>query len=281
MSRPTYLVTGGNAGIGRALCARLAALDADVVLLCRNTRRAAEAVDEIRETTGNEGVSSIACDLASLVSVRACAEQVLEKHPRIDALVNNAGTTALAYQPTEDANELAFQVNYLGHYLLTRLLLDRLIASAPSRVVNVAGIFHKRGHVDLDDLDFEKRGFDMMAVNNASQLCRVLFTFELARRLEGTGVTANAVHPGAVLTGAQKVLPPGIKLLIHTVMRPGFVKPPKGAEPVYRLIVEPDLAEVSGQFFRRKRQAPSSDEAYDEELAAGLWAKSAERCGLD
>jgi NAD(P)-dependent dehydrogenase (short-subunit alcohol dehydrogenase family) len=197
----TVLITGANSGIGKATAAILAERGADVTITSRNRERGEAAAEDIRAEAGSRGSVTVGdLDLASLASVRAMAEQYRAGHNKLDVLILNAGLTSAQRQVTQDGFELLFQVNHLGHFLLTHLLLDRVIAAAPSRVVVVASVAHKGGAIDFDDLQSE-RGYTAMRTYARSKLANVLFARELARRLEGTGVTVNSMHPGTVRTG--------------------------------------------------------------------------------
>jgi NAD(P)-dependent dehydrogenase (short-subunit alcohol dehydrogenase family) len=258
-------VTGANAGIGLEVATGLARMGGTVLLLCRDERRGADARRAIAATTGTEDVHVVRCDLASLDSVRAAASAVRAGWDRLDVLVHNAGGAFPARELTGDGIEATLAVDVVGPFLLTALLRDRLEA-ARGRVVTVAGIYHRRGRIDLDDLGYHRRPYRWLAASNGAQLGRVLVTAELARR--SPRVTAVAVHPGGVLTRGQQRLPLAIRVLIHTLLRPGFVRAEIGAAPVLRLAADPDVRGVSGRFFDRFRAAP---DAPDPALAAAFW----------
>lgn len=280
MKGKVCLVTGANAGIGLATATGLAERGATVVLLCRNRERGEAARERIEQRTGNPNLDLLLCDLASQASIREAVESFTLRYERLDVLINNAGVATRDRQVTVDGFELTFAVDYLGPFLLTNLLLGTLQASAPARVVNLAGAFHKKGRIRFDDLQFE-RGFDAMAANNQAQLARVLFTYELARRLDGTGVTANCLHPGAVRTGAQRVLPWAARLLIATLLRPVFVSPERGADTSLYLATSPEVEGITGRFFVRKQPVASSDASYDPTLARRLWRASESLVGQE
>lgn len=264
------IVTGANAGIGRATAEHLAARGASVVMVCRDEERGAEARDAIVTTTRNERIELMLCDLASQRSIRRFVDKFTARHDQLHVLINNAGVTPRERQETEDGIELGFAVNVLAPFLLSNLLLDQLLDNAPARIVNLVGKSHRKGSIAFDDL-MSERSFHPWKANKQQQLARALLTFQLARRLSSTRVTANGVHPGAVLTEAQKKLPWYVRLLIHTILRPAYVKPPKGAMPVVMLASDPSLADFNGSYFEGMRQRPASDAAYDYEAALQLW----------
>lgn len=220
------------------------------------------------------------CDLAELSSVRGFAAEAGARFPRIRGLIHNAGVYPSERTRSRDGFELMLAVGFLGPFLLTHLLRPALQAAAPARVVQLAGIYHRRGSIDLSDLQWRRRPWDRAAANNQVQLARVIFMVELARRLAGLGVTANAVHPGAVLTEALAQAPWYLRLLAHTLARPAFVGPDAGAAPVVRLAVAADVAEVTGAFFDRFSVAPQVPAARDVTLAGQLWARAEQDVGI-
>jgi NAD(P)-dependent dehydrogenase (short-subunit alcohol dehydrogenase family) len=193
------LITGGNSGMGRATAIELAKEGAYVVILCRNKERGEEALKEIKRESKNHRVDLMLCDLGELNSIRNFAKEFKEKYNRLDILINNAGVILPKRHETKDGFELQFGVNHLGHFLLTNLLLDLLIASAPSRIVNVASGAHKVGKIYFEDINL-RNNFNLIRAYSQAKLANVLFTYELSDRLKGTGVTANCLHPGAVAT---------------------------------------------------------------------------------
>lgn len=269
----TCLVTGATRGIGRATVGWLARAGARVGLLCRDPVAAEAVRAALALETGRPDVAEVVqIDLADRASVRAAAAEVLARFPRIDVLVHNAGEFRRDRALTVDGDERMLAVGYLGPWLLTRLLEERLCASRPARVVVTAGLYHRRGSLRLDDPSFERSPWDPMEANNQMQLARVSFAFELARRLAGTGVTVNAVHPGAVRTRAQDELTPWQRRLMAVVGSFVFVDPDEGALPNVRLAGERDLAQVTGRWFRGLREGVASEAARDPALAARLWA---------
>lgn len=273
------VITGATSGIGRATAVALARMGATLGLVARDRTRADETVAEIGSATGNRDVAVFLADLASQAEIRRVAGEILARYPRIHVLLNNAGVMNLTRRTTVDGIEETFAVNHLAYFLLTLLLLDRLKASAPARIVNVASDAHKfvRG-ITWDDLGHET-SYAAMRVYGHSKLANVLFTQELARRLEGTGVTANAVHPGAVATrlGHQNawwaaLLARVVGLFLRTSER--------GAETSIRVASAPELAAVTGRYFANGREARTSTPARDTEAARRLWDVSARMVGL-
>ena len=270
-----WIVTGANSGIGKMTALGLARLGGTVVLACRNAERGEAAREEIVRSTGNERTSVMIIDLASQASIRSFADDFRRTHDRLDALVNNAGVFRRRRNVTVDGFEETFAVNYLGGFLLTHLLLDLLKASAPSRVVNVSSSAHEGGLIHFDDLQGEARYSGFRAYGQ-SKLAQVLFTYELARRLEGTGVTVNACHPGVIRTNFGRDDWPWA---VHLV-RPFFRSPEKGAQtPVY-LAASPEVAGLTGKYVVRKEPRASSRLSQDPELQRRLYDVSLELTGL-
>jgi retinol dehydrogenase-12 len=278
MDGRTVVITGANSGVGKATAVALAAAGARTVITARSESRGLSALADIRKASGSDQVELEVFDLADLASVRRGAAQILDRYDRIDVLVNNAGLVLSERSETVDGIETTFAVNHLGPFLLTRLLTDRLVTSAPARVVNVASTAHRSARRGLDFDDLQVRGrYSGMSVYGRSKLANVLFTAELARRLAGTGVTANSLHPGTVATGyardgdASGVLAFGIK-----VIKPFILTPEKGARTSVYLASSPEVAEVTGQYFVKCRAKEPSAAARDEEAAARLWSVSEE-----
>jgi retinol dehydrogenase 14 len=281
------VITGGNAGIGREAAVALGRLGARVVITSRNAERGAEAVAEIQRRTGRDDVAVVPMDLARLASVREAAAEVLERCGRLDVLINNAGGILSERRLTEDGYEETFAVNHLAHHLFTNLLLDRLTASAPARVVTVASLAHRyawRG-IDWDQVTEAKR-YRSADAYAQSKLANILFTVELAQRTLGTGVTANACHPGSVRTSFGSADDTrGLDRLGIALARPFMVPPSRGAEPLVRLAADPALAGVSGAYFNGgylpgvHRRAPARP-ARDLASARRLWDLSDQLTGL-
>jgi NAD(P)-dependent dehydrogenase (short-subunit alcohol dehydrogenase family) len=269
LSGKICLVTGANSGIGRSAAHVLAQMNATVVMVCRDRRRAEPVRDEIKAATGNQNVELMICDLSSQTDLRRFAGEFIKTHNRLDMLLNNAGIVVRKRSLTEDGIESTFAVNHLGYFLLTNLLLDLLKKSAPSRIVNVSSAAHAYGKIDFDDLQGEKKYGGFAAYAN-SKLANVLFTYELARRLEGSGVTANCLHPGPVATGLFRNLPKPIEALIKLVT----ISPDKGAETSVYVASSPEVEGVTGKYFAKKRERKTSKQSYNEEAAHRLWEVS-------
>jgi retinol dehydrogenase 14 len=246
----------------------------------RDPGRTAAAVAQVKARSGSGDVSSFLCDFSSQASIRALAGEVLGKLDRLDVLVNNAGAVNKTRELTVDGIEKTFAVNHLGYFLLTNLLLDLIKRSAPARVVTVASIGHRRGTLDFDDLGFERGGYWIMKAYTRSKLANVLFAAELARRLAGTGVTSNSLHPGSVATNIWSGAPAWAKPLIQILYRPFFLSPEKGGSFIVQLAAAPELAGVTGKYFETGKMVAPAPLAQDEALARRLWDVSAAMTGL-
>jgi NAD(P)-dependent dehydrogenase (short-subunit alcohol dehydrogenase family) len=281
-ARKLCLVTGATSGIGLATARRLAAMGASVVVAGRNPATGRAAVERLRRETGSRDLDWLSADLADLAQVRELAAEFQRRHESLDVLVNNAGATFRERRLTRDGVEMTFAVNHLAPFTLTSLLLPALHAGAPSRIVNVASSAHVRGRLDLDDVPLD-HGYRPFRAYARSKLCNLLFTYELARRLDGTGVTVNAVDPGLVRTpfgnrnGALRTL---AWYLIHLRHRRASVGPAAGADTVVHLATAPELATTSGRYFARRQPVTSSPDSRDEALAARLWRVSEDLAGL-
>jgi NAD(P)-dependent dehydrogenase (short-subunit alcohol dehydrogenase family) len=273
------VVTGASSGIGRATARALAGMGATLALVCRDRGRGEEARAALRAESGNDAIALFLADLSSQAEIRRLATELGERYPAIHVLVNNAGVVNLQRTTTVDGIETVFAVNHLGYFLLTDLLLGRLRSSSPARIVNVASDAHRFGTIDLDDLGHARR-YRTMRVYGASKLANILFTYELARRLEGTGVTVNCLHPGAVATrlGQNNGR---VATVLTKLLKPFFRTPEQGAATAIYLASSPAVEGVSGKYFVNSREARSSAATYDTELARRLWAASARLTGVD
>ncbi len=278
MAGKVCLVTGANSGIGKATAAGLARLGCTVVMVCRDKSRGKDALAEIKAKSGNDSVDLMLADLSSMQSVRGLASEFRRRYGGLHVLVNNAGLFVLRRTTTVDGLETTFEVDYLSHFLLTGLLLGLLKESAPSRVVEVSSIAHYRGHIDFEILKGEK-GYGGWKAYSQAKLAQVLFTYELARRLKGTGVTANCLHPGAVATNIWG-RPLGRLGFLMRLTRLFMIGPEKGAETSIYLACSPEISGVSGKYFTKKKERESSEESRDEDVARRLWRVSEELTGF-
>jgi NAD(P)-dependent dehydrogenase (short-subunit alcohol dehydrogenase family) len=259
-------VTGANSGLGQEVSLGLVRLGASVLLLCRRPAEGERVRQFILARQPRADVSVVTCDVGEFGSIRRAAAEILGGWRRLDVVVHNAGATHQQRTMTADGIEATLAVDVVGPFLLTALLRQRL-EICHGRVITLTGIYQRKGHVDTNDLHFAHRPYDWIAANNQAQRGRWLFMSELARR--APRVTTAAVHPGAVLTGAQARLPPLVRALIHTLARPAFVRPEVGAIPVLRLAADPDPQQMTGRFFDRCSRAP---DVADPALARTFWA---------
>ena len=273
MQGKTCLVTGANAGIGKAAAMELARRGARVVLLCRSESRGRAALAEIERRGGNDSLDLLVADLASQRQIRAVAEEYLQRFERLDVLVNNAAVLAWRERRVnEDGLEMTFAVNHLAPFLLTGLLLDRMRQCAPSRIVTVASGAHRRTEIDFDDLQNE-RDYSPFDAYSRSKLANVYFTYELARRLEGTGVTANCLHPGVVSTALFREMRPWQRVALW-LGRPFLLKPERGADTAVYLAGASEVEGVTGRYFEKREEVSSSPVSYDTDIARRLWEVS-------
>src|SRR5664280_824403 len=256
MAGKTVLITGGSSGIGKATAIGLATLGARVAITGRDPRRVEAAAAEIRNDSGNPPVDGFTADLSSQAEVRRLAEEVLDAYPRLDVLVDNVGGSWATRHVTADGLEHTFALNHLAAFLLTNLLLDRLKASAPARVVTVSSNAQSLGKIEFEDLQGERR-YSGQTAYNQSKLADVMFTYELARRLEGTGVTATVLHPGVVSTRFGSEDPSLIFKVVVPFYRPFMKTPQQGAATSVYLASSPDVEGVTGRYFANRRIATS------------------------
>ena len=274
MKGKVVMVTGANAGMGKEISLALARMGATLVMVGRDRERGEAARKEVMSATGNHAVELLLADLSSQQSIRSLVRDFMAAHNRLDGLVNNAGMSLPARQETADGVETVFATNHLGPFLLTNLLLPVLTASAPSRVVTVSSGVQAMAKIDFDDLQ-EVKSYSEIRSYNQSKLANLMFTYELARRLKGTGVTANALEPGFIKT-EMKVQ---FTFNMFSFMRG---KPVDGAKPTVFLASSPEVDGVTGTFFNNKGVATkSSPLSYDEAAARRLWQVSAELTHLD
>lgn len=275
----TALVTGATSGIGFHTALGLAREGAHVILGGRDEERARKSVKVIRRETEAPRIDYLIADMSSMAGVRSFAEQILNQYSRLDILVNNVGGLFFTRQISEDGYEKTFALNHLSYFLLTELLKDLLIASAPARIVNVSSTAHQNSQIDFEDLHSTRRYRGMTAYGQ-SKLANLMFTYELARRLADTGVTANALHPGFVRTAlGMKNSNPVLAALIWLVFRAGM-SAERGARTSLLLASSPELEEVTGKYYSAGNQVRSSRMSYDKAAAARLWDLSEELTGL-
>lgn len=283
MDGKTVIVTGANSGIGRATAAGIVRLQGRVIMACRDVSRAEEAVRDIRQQTGASASQLVVrqLDIASLRSVRAFCHDIRKEEPRLDVLINNAGVYQCPYTTTEDGFEMQFGVNHLGHFLLTHLLLDLLKQSAPSRIVVVSSKLYKHGHINFEDLNSE-HSYDKAFAYSRSKLANLLFTCELAQRLQGSGVTVNALTPGIVRTnlGRHVHIPVLAKPLFNLLSWGLFKSPEEGAQTSVYLASSPDVEGVQGKCFADCQPQVLLDKATDQEVASKLWDISEVMVGI-
>jgi retinol dehydrogenase-14 len=272
MAGRAVLVTGGSRGIGRATALGLATMGARVAITGRDRERTEDAAREIRAAGGGQ-VDVFIADLSAQSEVRRLADEVLQSLSRIDVLINNAGGYWHTRHVTADGLERTFAVNHLAPFLLTNLLLDLLQHSGAARVVTVASNAQAMGRIDFDDLQGE-RSYSGGRAYNQSKLANVLFSYELARRLQTTSVTANALHPGMVSTSFGAEDPAGLQRLFVPIVRPFMKTPAQGAATSIYLASAPDLEQVTGRYFVNSKPKRSSKRSYDEAAAARLWQVS-------
>ncbi|MGZ4687457.1 SDR family oxidoreductase [Oryzihumus sp.] len=280
MTGRTILVTGGTHGIGLATAQALASSGAAVALVGRNADKTSQVVEALRRDSGNDRVEGMVADLSSQAEVRRLATDFAAGHDRLDVLVNNVGGFWATRHVTADGLERTFALNHLAPFLLTHLLRPLLEASAPARVVTVSSGAQAMGRIDFEDLQGE-RSYSGQRAYNQSKLANVLFTYELARRLEGTGVTANALHPGVVRTGFGQEDSSTLFRVTLPVIRPFMLSPERGAQTSVYLASSPEVEGVSGRYFVRKKARRSSPASYDPQVARRLWEVSAELTGVD
>lgn len=282
----TCLVTGATSGIGTETALALAQQGAHVVISGRSAEKAEATRADIARASGNPNVRVLLADLSSLAEVRKLADSFLSIYPTLHVLVNNAGVVNTRRQLTVDGFESMFAVNHLAYFLLTNLLLGRMKQSAPARIVSVASDAHVFGSIDWDDLQSEHKFGGLpfvggMRVYGTSKLANILFNSELARRIEGSGVTANCLHPGMVRTGLGQNNAGVAATIAGLLMMPVALSPAKGAETTVYLASSPAVEGVSGRYFAKKREARLSGEARDASAARRLWEISAELVGLE
>jgi len=270
MKGKTVLITGANQGIGKASAIALAKMGAKLILVCRNEEKARAAMKDIP----SDDVALIVGDMSSQADIRRVASEVKAKYDKLDVLLNNAGVLVTSRRTTVDGIEETFAINHLGYFLLTDQLLDLLKSSAPSRIVNVASEAHRSAKMHWDDLQLEK-GWGQFKAYGQSKLCNILFTRELARRLEGTKVTANCLHPGVVASGFGQTYG-GFMSAVIKIGHLFMIDTEEGAKTQVYLASSPEVEGVSGKYFDKCKPKTPNREAQDDEAAKRLWAISEE-----
>jgi retinol dehydrogenase 12 len=278
MTGKVCLVTGATAGIGHVTARELARRGATVVIVGRNRQKCEATVAEIQQQTGNSRVEFLLADLSSQADIRRLATAFRQKYGRLDVLINNAGGIFMQRRESVDGIELTLAVNHLAYFLLTNLLLDLITSSAPARIINVSSDAHRGMTLDFDDLQ-SKRNYRGFQAYSKSKLANLLFTFELARRLHGTGVTLNALHPGFV---ASNIFAGNgmVGWCIRRIASVVALSPEKGASTTIHLATAPEVAGVTGEYFVKQRVERSSPESHDDEASRRLWAISEEMTQL-
>jgi retinol dehydrogenase 12 len=279
ISNKVCLITGASGGIGLVTAREIARQGMQVVIVSRDEQRCAAAVDKIRAQTGNQAVEALVADLSSQAQVRDLAQRFHQKYQRLDILINNAGGIYMKRMETVDGIEMTWALNHLSYFLLTHLLLDTLKASAPARIINVSSNAHTGGGINFDDLEGKRFYFGWLAYAQ-SKLANILFTFELARRLEGSGITANVLHPGFVATkfGHNNTG------LIGAMIRLSYlfgISTEEGARTGIYLATSPEVEGVSGGYFVKEKASRAAKRAYDESIAKRLWQVSEQMTGVE
>jgi len=273
------LVTGATGGIGKVTAQALAQQGATVIVVSRDPAKCQQTVAEIIQQTGNQNVTAMPADLSSQQDIRRLANEFTAQYKQLDVLVNNAGLLILSRKLSVDGIEMTFALDHLGYFLLTNLLLDSLKASPSARVVSVSSSVHTSGTINFDDLQGAK-GYTGIRAYGQAKLANVLFTYELARRLEGTNVTANTLHPGVVATGFGVNNGPLLKYIVRPILNIFSISPEKGAQTSIYLASSPEVAGVTGRYFDKSKAVPSSKESNNVDEAKRLWDVSAQLTGL-
>lgn len=275
MKNKIILITGATSGIGKETALALARMGSHIVFTSRDMEKGRQTQSFLKEKSGNDQIEFIQCDLESLDSVRALADEFKRKFKRLDVLINNAGIWETQRKLSKDGIERMFAVNHLAPFLLTNLLLDLLKVSAPSRIVNVSSEAHRQARLDFEDIESEK-SFSSLRVYGMSKLMNILFTKELTHRLTGTAVTVNCLHPGVVNTRLFDKMSP----LLQSIFRIFMISPEKGARTSVFLASDPALMNISGEYFSNCRIKQSSKESHDIKAAEKLWELSARYVNL-
>jgi NAD(P)-dependent dehydrogenase (short-subunit alcohol dehydrogenase family) len=280
----TCLITGSTSGIGKEIAIHLAKMNANVVLVGRKKARCEATLEEIKrnasiDTTNKNRISYLLADLSSQASIHQLAKEFLATHQSLDVLVNNAGVFLPKRFTTVDGIEYTFAVNHLAPFLLTNLLFERIRASSPSRIITTSSVAHRGAHINFDDLQFERRRYNGVKAYGQSKLANILFTKELSRRANGSGVTSNCFHPGAVRTNLVQS-GPWYYRLIWAIISAFFISPRRGADTAIYLASSSEVEGISGKYFVKRKEVTLSDFADDYDAAVRLWKISEELTGI-
>jgi NAD(P)-dependent dehydrogenase (short-subunit alcohol dehydrogenase family) len=280
MKGKTVLITGATNGIGKLTALELAKKSAEVVIVGRNPTKTSRVVQQIKQNSGNLAVYGLVADLSSTAQIRQLAQDYHQKYPLLNTLINNAGGIFANRMVTADGYEYTFALNHLAYFTLTNLLLDVLLADAPSRIINVSSRSHEGAVLNFGDLQNEQHySYGGYRAYGQSKLANLLFTYELARRLAGTGVTVNALHPGTVATGFGENNRGAMKVSMR-IYHQFALTPEEGADTIIYLASSPEVEGVTGKYWTNRMAIPSSTESYDEEAQKRLWSISAQLTGI-
>lgn len=279
MQGKVVVITGGTSGIGEVAAQKLASMGARIVVVARNRTRGEATIERLRRISPSVRHTAHYADLSVLSEMKRVAREIADAEPRIDVLINNAGAIFQRRQSTVDGLERTFATNHLSYFVITQLLRDSLMRSAPARVVNTSSDAHRSGRLDFDDLQAE-RSYSGFAVYGRSKLCNILFTRELARRLEGPGVTANCLHPGFVATRFADDSGGLLAVMFRVAKKILAISPDAGADTIVYLASSPDVANVSGEYFYKRKPKSPTQQARDDAAAKRLWEESARLTGL-
>ncbi|MEZ4671037.1 MAG: SDR family oxidoreductase [Anaerolineae bacterium] len=280
MQGKTVLISGATNGIGLVTARELAKMGAEVVVVGRSKAKTEETVRKILTVSGHQQVHGLVADLSLMSEVRRVAQEFNQRFPRLDVLINNAGAMFAERRETAEGNEMTLALNHLNYFLLTHLLLDKLKSSTPARIVSVSSDAHRTLPLKLDDLQSRKNyGMGGLGAYSQSKLMNVMFTYELARRLRGTGATANVLHPGFVATGFARNNG-GLMSLVMKAISVFAISPQEGAKTSIYLASSPEVEGVSGKYFEKCKAVPSLPAAYDEAAQRQLWTISEQLVGL-
>jgi NAD(P)-dependent dehydrogenase (short-subunit alcohol dehydrogenase family) len=273
------IVTGATSGIGYYTALEIAKMGASVMVVGRNQAKCENTVEQIRSESNSQSVEYLLADLSSQAQIREIARQFLDRHDRLDVLINNAGGAFLFRKLSVDGIEMTFATNHLAYFLFTLLLMGALKSSPSARIINVSSGAHHGGQLDFNDLQ-SKRFYNVATAYGKSKLANVLFTYELARRLAGTKITANALTPGMVATDIWKKVHPWLTPLIYPLIERFGMTPPEGAQTSIYLATSPEVEGVTGKYFVDKHPVSTSPESYDSEAAKKLWQASLDLVSL-